>query len=314
MLATVRSRFDSPALAPRRSAARQWNPAVEHGAAPERHPGRLAAWLVFVVSLLLLSYVSRASAGDTPDDLAYRYSSSVAAARPVRDHARDPAAHRPRAASARALRAPPARRRGNARSGSPHSRSWSSMRRRSPTRASSRSSATSTPTEEQGLVPDGWDSSRAAPFVAFFLAVTLLAPVVEELTYRGMGVSLVLPYGTVLAVLLTGVLFGLAHGLLVGLPVLAFFGIVVGWLRVRTESIYPPISLHGTFNAIALIASVAASAEAARPARRPRRGALRPRRPPRLELLEARCELLGSHRLDEAPELRRDRGRRGSTP
>ena len=30
-------------------------------------------------------------------------------------------------------------------------------------------------TDEQGLVPQGWDSSRAAPFIAFFLVVTLLA-------------------------------------------------------------------------------------------------------------------------------------------
>jgi membrane protease YdiL (CAAX protease family) len=112
------------------------------------------------------------------------------------------------------------------------------------------------PSEEQGLVPDEWDSSRAAPFVAFFLAVTLLAPAVEELTYRGLGISLLSPYGTVLAVVATGLLFGLAHGLLVGLPILAFFGLVVGWLRVRTDSIYPSIGLHATFNGIALIAAI----------------------------------------------------------
>ena len=90
-------------------------------------------------------------------------------------------------------------------------------------------------TEEQGLVPDEWDSSRAAPFIAFFLAVTLLAPFVEELTYRGLGFSLS-PYGVVLAIVATGVLFGLAHGLLIGLPVLTFFGIVVAWLRAKTAA------------------------------------------------------------------------------
>lgn len=112
------------------------------------------------------------------------------------------------------------------------------------------------PSEEQGLVPDEWDPSRAAPFIAFFIAVTLLAPVVEELTYRGMGIWVFRPYGALLAIVATGLLFGLAHGLLVGLPVLAFFGIVVGWLRVRTDSIYPPMALHATFNAIALVAAI----------------------------------------------------------
>jgi membrane protease YdiL (CAAX protease family) len=54
----------------------------------------------------------------------------------------------------------------------------------------------------------------------------------------------------------TGVLFGLAHGLIVALPVLAVFGIAVGWVRDRTDSVYPGMLLHGTFNGIALIASV----------------------------------------------------------
>ena len=50
-------------------------------------------------------------------------------------------------------------------------------------------------TDEQGLVPDGWDSSRAGAFVAFFLVVTFVAPAVEELTYRGLGISLLAALG-----------------------------------------------------------------------------------------------------------------------
>lgn len=88
--------------------------------------------------------------------------------------------------------------------------------------------------------------------------MTLLAPAVEELTYRGLGIFLLQPWGARLAILATGVLFGAAHGLVYGFPILAFFGIVVGWLRVRTDSIYPGIALHATFNGIALIASVSA--------------------------------------------------------
>jgi len=111
--------------------------------------------------------------------------------------------------------------------------------------------------EEQGLVPDGWDSSRAAPFVANFLVVAVVAPVVEELTYRGLGFAVV---GSVLApagaVLVTALAFGLAHGLVIALPVLALFGAILGWLRWKTGSLYPPIALHALFNAVALIAAV----------------------------------------------------------
>ena len=113
------------------------------------------------------------------------------------------------------------------------------------------------PSDEQGLVPEGWDSSRAGAFVAFFLVVTLVAPAIEELTYRGLGVSLLEPWGgPAVAIVVTGLLFGAAHGLLVALPILAFFGMVVAWLRVRTDSVYPGMLLHATFNGIALIAAV----------------------------------------------------------
>jgi len=41
------------------------------------------------------------------------------------------------------------------------------------------------------------------------------------------------------------------------LPVLAFFGVAVGWLRERTGSVYPGMLLHATFNGVALLVSVA---------------------------------------------------------
>ena len=46
--------------------------------------------------------------------------------------------------------------------------------------------------------------------------------------------------------------------LLVALPVLTIFGIVVGWLRSRTASVYPPMLVHAVFNGTALVVSVAA--------------------------------------------------------
>ena len=111
--------------------------------------------------------------------------------------------------------------------------------------------------EEQGLVPDGWDSDRAAAFAANFVVVALVAPVVEELTYRGLGFAAVRDaFGAIAAVGVTAAAFGLAHGLVVALPVLTIFGLILGWLRLRTESLYPPIILHAFFNGIALIASV----------------------------------------------------------
>jgi uncharacterized protein len=229
---------------------------VSEPTAAPRHPGRLVAWVGFVLALTALNYAGRFATEDTTDDdIAYQWVSSIgvvvqfglmlgvllliAKGLPKRELF--------------ALRRP-------------HSWKRAIGLAAACLGAIYLASLAYTgllsllgdfdPTEEQGLVPDGWDSSRAAPFVAFFLAVTLLAPIVEELTYRGLGFSLLAPYGVVLAIVVTGLLFGLTHGLLIGLPVLAFFGIVVGWLRAKTDSIYPGMLLHATFNAVALLVAV----------------------------------------------------------
>jgi hypothetical protein len=81
-------------------------------------------------------------------------------------------------------------------------------------------------------------------------------PFVEELTFRGLGFSLLSRFGTLPAILLVGLLFGLSHGLFVSLPILVVFGCALAWVRSRTDSVYPGMVLHGTFNLIALIAAV----------------------------------------------------------
>ena len=115
--------------------------------------------------------------------------------------------------------------------------------------------------EEQGLVPDRWDGSRAAPFVANFVVVAVLAPLVEEFIFRGIGFHLLSSFvGVVAAVAVTAVAFGLAHGLVIALPVLSLFGAILAWLRWKTDSLYPSMILHGIFNAGALIVAVTVSA------------------------------------------------------
>lgn len=111
--------------------------------------------------------------------------------------------------------------------------------------------------EEQGLVPDAWDPDRAGAFAANFVVVACVAPVVEELIYRGLGLSLVGAFAPpAAAVAITALMFGLAHGLVIALPVLTAFGLVLGVLRLWTDSVYPPIALHGVFNAGALVLGV----------------------------------------------------------
>jgi HAD superfamily hydrolase (TIGR01509 family) len=109
------------------------------------------------------------------------------------------------------------------------------------------------PSHEQGLTPTHWRSHYAGAFAANFVVLALLAPIVEELTFRGVGYRLLEPYGRWLAIGAVGAMFGLAHGLVEGLLVLVPFGIAVTWLRSRTDSVYPGMLVHAAFNAIALL-------------------------------------------------------------
>jgi membrane protease YdiL (CAAX protease family) len=110
--------------------------------------------------------------------------------------------------------------------------------------------------EEQGLTPDGWQPEHAGAYAANFVVIALVAPVVEELMFRGLGYSLLEQFGRVVAIVAVGVAFGLNHGLVEGLPALVLFGCTLAWLRSATDSVYPCIILHALFNAIALVAAV----------------------------------------------------------
>jgi len=112
------------------------------------------------------------------------------------------------------------------------------------------------PGEEQGLTPDGWDSSRAAPFLANALLVACFVPVVEELMFRGLGFSLLARYGVPAAIVGTGVLFALGHGVVEGLPIFVFLGLGLAFIRHRSDSVYATIGLHACFNALALVIAV----------------------------------------------------------
>jgi len=112
------------------------------------------------------------------------------------------------------------------------------------------------PGNEQGLTPSHWEPAHAAAYVANAIVIVTFVPFVEELTYRGLGFSVVERFGRWPAILIVGVMFGLAHGLIVSLPVIVAFGCVLAWIRDRTDSVIPGMFLHGAFNLIALIVAV----------------------------------------------------------
>jgi uncharacterized protein len=211
--------------------------------------GRLVAWLALVAALATFAYVGRAAGGDPPEDVLYQYDTAIGSAilyglvlGVVLLICRGAPAH-----ELLALRRPT---------------SWK--------RAALIALAIFAimlvlgaaldpfldAGEEQGLTPDRWEPDRAGAFAANAIVVAGVAPIVEELTYRGLGFSLLSRFGETAAIVLLGIAFGLGHGLVTALPILTAFGIGLAYLRSRTGSVYPSIVLHSIFNALALALAV----------------------------------------------------------
>jgi uncharacterized protein len=89
-----------------------------------------------------------------------------------------------------------------------------------------------------------------------FVVVAGLAPIFEEFVYRGVGYDLFERFGTATAIVVPAVLFGLAHGYVYVLPLFITYGLMLGWLRSRTGSIYPGIVVHAATNASAMTVTV----------------------------------------------------------
>jgi CAAX protease family protein len=209
--------------------------------------GKLTAWVILVAVLALLGYAGRAAGGKPPEDAAYLYSTAVGGVLQYAIILAVVLAITRPAWSLLALRRP----RRWARTGRTVAIVFLAVYATSAVVA-----AFGDPGREQGLTPAHWDSSRAVPFAVNFLVFVAIAPFVEELTFRGLGYSLLEPLGRVTAILWVGVAFGLAHGLLEGLPILIVFGCGLAWLREQSDSVYPGMVVHGAFNAVALIVAV----------------------------------------------------------
>jgi uncharacterized protein len=111
--------------------------------------------------------------------------------------------------------------------------------------------------KDQGVVPDRWEPAHAGAYAANFVVIAVLAPVVEELAFRGFGVTAIRSFvGASATVLWIGIAFGVWHGLVVAFPALATLGAILAIVRLRTRSVYPTMVMHGLFNGVTLILAV----------------------------------------------------------
>ncbi len=91
--------------------------------------------------------------------------------------------------------------------------------------------------------------SSLSPWSVLFYTV-LCAPVMEELVFRKLIVDRAVRYGQGVAVVISGLMFGLFHGNLNQFVYAAVIGMFLAYLYVRTGNLKITISLHMLFNLI----------------------------------------------------------------
>lgn len=114
--------------------------------------------------------------------------------------------------------------------------------------------------ERQQLLEDLEKSRQPLTIVFFFLGAVVMAPLVEELLYRGLLLrALLRRVGPGPAVFVSAIVFAVVHvvgdtSALEFVPALAGLGIVLGVVAVRTGDLSLPILIHAGFNLTTAVA------------------------------------------------------------
>jgi membrane protease YdiL (CAAX protease family) len=115
------------------------------------------------------------------------------------------------------------------------------------------------PLADQELVATVLSSEASAGRIATIVFVVAGAPVLEELVFRGYLLTAIRArVGPVAAIASTAVLFGLFHlSDPAVVPVLVVIGVLLGWVRQRSGSVYPAIAAHLVNNVAAMAIALA---------------------------------------------------------
>ena len=85
----------------------------------------------------------------------------------------------------------------------------------------------------------------------FAITATVLAPLFEETLFRGVLLPVLgKRYGGVWGVVISALVFGIAHLSLGELPALFVLGLGLGWLRLQSGRLGPSVLMHGLWNGL----------------------------------------------------------------
>lgn len=100
--------------------------------------------------------------------------------------------------------------------------------------------------------PDTTYSLEPINIFLTFIQVVVVAAVVEEICLRGVVMGNLKQFGTKFAVLVSAIVFGIMHGNLVQAPFAFIVGVGLGYLAIKTGSIWTAIAIHALNNFISI--------------------------------------------------------------
>lgn len=114
------------------------------------------------------------------------------------------------------------------------------------------------------LLPESWvenymevsDSINYGSFPVVLISTCICAPVLEEIIFRGLILSrLKKAMPTWVAILISSVLFGLAHGQILWITYATLLGVILCLVKERTGSISATMLIHALFNTFGTLIS-----------------------------------------------------------
>ncbi len=90
-------------------------------------------------------------------------------------------------------------------------------------------------------------------FLLSFIATAIVPALVEEFACRGIVLGLLKKYGHGFAIITSSIIFGIMHGNFEQIPFAIFVGLILGYIYVKTGSIWTGVLVHGINNAISVI-------------------------------------------------------------
>ena len=102
------------------------------------------------------------------------------------------------------------------------------------------------------IVPEFPPINNGRQYITALLVMALTPAVVEEFLFRGIILRGYERLGTRMSIIATGLLFAFLHLRITNIPAIIFLGIMIGYVVIRTDSIFAGVLYHFTQNAISV--------------------------------------------------------------